>query len=82
MSLPQSSNTTPPEYTCAVRTLEPQTFVPYGRRLLSFLSLREFNMGLVRTYLAAKAKSIRNEQHWQNEVQLIVRPRQIKLRAG
>jgi len=39
-------------------------------------------MGLLRTYLAAKAKSIRNEQHWQNEVQLVVRPRQIKLRAG
>jgi hypothetical protein len=39
-------------------------------------------MSLLTTYLAAKAKSIRNEQHWQNEVQLEIRPKQIKLKAG
>ena len=39
-------------------------------------------MSLIRTYLAGKAKQIAAEQHWQSEVQAVVRPQQIKLRGA
>lgn len=39
-------------------------------------------MSLIRTYLAGKAKQLKNEQHWQAEMSAVVRPQQIKLRAA
>ena len=39
-------------------------------------------MSVIRTYLAAKSQQIAAEQHWQAEVQAVVRPQQIKLKAA
>lgn len=39
-------------------------------------------MSVIRTFLAGKAKQIAAEQHWQSEMQAVVRPQQIKLRAS
>lgn len=39
-------------------------------------------MSLIRTFLAGKAKQIKHEQHWQTEVNMIVRPEEIKLRGA
>lgn len=42
----------------------------------------EILMSLLRTYFAGKAKQLAAEQHWQSEMQAVVRPQQIKLRAA
>jgi hypothetical protein len=39
-------------------------------------------MGLVRTYLAAKTREIKRDAHHQFEVNSVVRPMAIKLRAS
>lgn len=39
-------------------------------------------MGVIRTYLAAKAEAVKAEAEWQSDMQQVVRPEQIKLKAA
>ena len=39
-------------------------------------------MGLIRTYLAGKAKEVKRDQHHQFEVNSLVRPMAIKIRGA